>query len=759
MLNKLLDINNKYGLNKFTLLFPKELESEYDENIIHTSIRSIRVVLFITIILFLIGKVIDMIINPEVVRLQIISLSTIIPFLSLMIGLSYSQIFKKYHQYILSFTFLIIGYGLLGMMIDKSEDYAYALGMMLVYPAGIFLYRIKYLFSTITSIISLILINIILISFSEIQSYHLITYNFFFSSLVLICALGAYTVELNKKRNYILNKLLQEEKSKLEDAYEQQSNELLNVELQSNLLFNHAFDGIFILNDQRYEYVNQSFCDIVGYSFHELTSSEFVFLSLLTDESREKLKDIILNWEHKSNISGKYEVEIISKSGEIKILEASIVVITKNNNKQLLGIMRDVTAKVKALRLLQEQNELRQLLVDISSHFINLSPKEAHSELAHSLEVMAHFVNADRAYIFDYNSTTRICSNTYEYCNEGINPVISELQNTRLSDYFAHSFDNNDIVYIPDVMKISDDYTREVLDAQDIKSLIAIPMMNEGMAIGFVGFDFVREYHLYSETDMQMLRIFSYLLVSITLKIQNDNYLIEAIAKAQESDKLKSAFLANLSHEIRTPMNGILGFLNLLKLPGLEKAELDEYIELIKSSGNRLINTLEDIIEISQIDAGNKEVYLGTIYIDEEIQRIAEVFEQQAHDKGLQYKISVELPENKTKIISDIKKIERIMYHLITNAIKFTDSGSISIGIKESENLLEIYIKDTGIGISPLVIDKVFDRFVQADLSISRSHEGSGLGLSIVSEYTKMLGYEIKIDSELGKGTNIHLYI
>jgi len=289
--------------------------------------------------------------------------------------------------------------------------------------------------------------------------------------------------------------------------------------------------------------------------------------------------------------------------------------------------------------------------------------------------------------------------------------------------------------------------------------LIAVPLINDEVPIGFVGFDFVQNYHNYSETDMQMLTIFSHLLVNIKLKLDNENKLVEAKIKAEENDKLKSAFLANLSHEIRTPMNGIIGFMNLLKLPDLTDEERDEYLKLINSSGSRLLSTLDDIIEISHIDSGLSTLNMIMVDLQTELIKFSELCDNKARDKGLDYRININLTDDKRNIKTDIKKLQRIIHHLLCNAIKFTESGSVSFNVYSEYEKIIISIKDTGIGVPEDMKNKIFERFVQADYFLSRNFEGSGLGLAIVKEYANMLNYQIKVESEKGKGSTFYIII
>ena len=243
-------------------------------------------------------------------------------------------------------------------------------------------------------------------------------------------------------------------------------------------------------------------------------------------------------------------------------------------------------------------------------------------------------------------------------------------------------------------------------------------------------------------------------------RIQDINIELEkAREKAEESDRLKSAFLANMSHEIRTPMNGILGFARLLKKPKLTGEEHEMYISIIEQSGDRMLNIINDLIDISKIESGQMEVSVSESKINEQIEYIYSFFKPEAEKKGLQISFKNSLAAEESVVQTDREKIYAILTNLVKNAIKYTHEGAIKFGYKKKRNYLEFYVIDTGIGIAPNKQKIIFDRFVQADLSLSSRYEGAGLGLSITKAYVEMLGGKIWVKSEEEKGSEFYFTI
>ena len=241
--------------------------------------------------------------------------------------------------------------------------------------------------------------------------------------------------------------------------------------------------------------------------------------------------------------------------------------------------------------------------------------------------------------------------------------------------------------------------------------------------------------------------------VDITEQKRTLHELIDAKQKAEESDRLKSAFLANITHELRTPMNGILGFSELLKDPELSTEESTEYVDLIHQSGQRLLTLINELIDIARIESGQTRVQLVDTNINKLLHDLTAFFKLEIRNKGLRLKCTAGLPESESIILTDCAKLIQILTNLVNNALKFTVKGEIEIGYKRVNGTLEFYVKDSGIGIPLSMHEKIFERFIQVDNPLTRNIEGSGLGLSITKAYVAMLGGTIQVESIEGKGS------
>jgi signal transduction histidine kinase/CheY-like chemotaxis protein len=406
---------------------------------------------------------------------------------------------------------------------------------------------------------------------------------------------------------------------------------------------------------------------------------------------------------------------------------------------------------------LKQQIALREVLMELATGFINIPTDQVKDAVQVALEKMARFVESDRAYVFDYDWAADTTSNTFEWCNDGIEPQIDNLQDLPLSmlELWVESHRKGEYIYLSDVLAMDeDDEVRRILEPQGILSLLAVPMMNGTHCLGFVGFDSVRKKHEYSDVELNLLIMFGQLLANVQLRKDMVEQLVAAKEKAEESDRLKSAFLANMSHEIRTPMNGILGFSQLLKQGGLSIDTQHTYLDMIEKSGARMLNIINDIIDISKIESGLVQMRTSETNLHEQVRYVYNLFKAEAESKGL--KLSFQLPTEGEQVWIDKDKLYAVLANLVKNAIKYTPRGAIKFGYRRTSDVFEFYVEDTGIGIPEDRQKAVFERFIQADIADVMARQGAGLGLSISKAYVELMGGKIWLESKVDEGTKFY---
>ena len=229
--------------------------------------------------------------------------------------------------------------------------------------------------------------------------------------------------------------------------------------------------------------------------------------------------------------------------------------------------------------------------------------------------------------------------------------------------------------------------------------------------------------------------------------------LAEAMEKAQAADHLKSAFLAAMSHELRTPLNSIIGFTGIMLqgLVGDLNPEQSKQLGMVRDSAHHLLRLISDVLDISKIEAGQLEIETEPFPIRDAVDKAIGTLTPIAGKKGLS--ITVRVARDVDTITGDRRRVEQILINLLNNAVKFTESGSIRVDIRRKDQMVETRIIDSGIGIKPEDMDKLFKAFQQIDTGLTRRYEGSGLGLSICKKLVEMMGGHIWVDSDWGKGS------
>lgn len=243
------------------------------------------------------------------------------------------------------------------------------------------------------------------------------------------------------------------------------------------------------------------------------------------------------------------------------------------------------------------------------------------------------------------------------------------------------------------------------------------------------------------------------------IETQNEEYriineeLYFAKLKAEESDRLKSAFLANMSHEIRTPMNGILGFSQLLTNPDIPEVDVKQYVDIIQSCGNQLLGIINDLIDISKIEANQITIIETQANINEIINEQLLLFKSKAESKGIKLTVVDLLPDTRSSIVTDAGRLRQILTNLVGNAIKFTKDGFVNFGYTLKGDMLEFYVEDSGIGIPSEFHEVIFERFRQVDTKITEQFGGTGLGLAISKAFIQKMGGDIWVESVEGNGS------
>lgn len=477
-----------------------------------------------------------------------------------------------------------------------------------------------------------------------------------------------------------------------------------------------------------FNYVSKNAERMLGYPTEDWHGEGF-WISKIHPEDRQQATQFCMN-QTKQCKDHEFEYRFVAKNGEIVWLRDFVKVVLENGKpKWLRGLMIDITRSKIAeenLRILSqavEQSPVSIIITDTSGIIQYVNPKFVETSGYNPEEIIGQspkILKSGHTSQKEYKKLWQTISGGGEWRGEFYN-------RRKNGTFYWESANISPIIdakgAITHFISINEEITyRKELDFLLKQKIHEIGIQNE-------------EYKRLNEE------------------------LITAKDRAEESDRLKSAFLANMSHEIRTPMNGILGFAELLKIPDLSGEEQQSYIRVIEKSGIRMLNIINDIVDISKIEAGLMQVDIKDTNINEEIDHIYAFFRPQVEARQLLFWFNKGLPTEEATIKSDSEKIYSILTNLVKNAIKYTDEGSIEFGYLKKGNSLEFYVKDTGIGISADKLETVFNRFIQVGHPNKRAIQGAGLGLSISKAYAEMLGGKIWLESQVDKGSTFYFTI
>jgi PAS domain S-box-containing protein len=502
------------------------------------------------------------------------------------------------------------------------------------------------------------------------------------------------------------------------------------------------------------EYISPGCKKITGYSVKDLVSNHKVhFGSLIHPDDQERVwHEIQKGVQRKRHF--RIEYRIIARNGTEKWVSENGRGLSDHRGQlvSLEGFIADITAEktsgIKLNRELQINQSLAEIGVELLSEKFNA-------------DVLARLV---QDYAMEYtNSSTSVLIVPSLEDNGFIYYIKSEhgIKKQHFSETLVNEQNIPLYSFLESRSSVLDNMPSEVLSlnelgVEDIKPerLIGAPAIINNESAGYLLLTGSPvDYTMYVASIAQ--RFISMFALGL-YRIRAEKALIQAKVKAEESDRLKSMFLSNMSHEIRTPMNAIVGFAEMLHDTDLKRIEKDKFIDAIIRSGDSLLHLINDIIDISKIEAGQLKLTSAECNINELLNELELDFtsELERHRKTnilLHIQKGFNAPE--FRIYTDPVRLRQVLSNLIGNAIKFTDEGFIEIGYRIEAGRLLFYVRDSGVGISPEHQKLIFERFGQVKTQESRNLEGTGLGLTISKNLVGLLGGKLWVDSYPGEGS------
>ena len=532
-------------------------------------------------------------------------------------------------------------------------------------------------------------------------------------------------------------------------------------------VLNTVIDGIIVIDQAGIIHIANAYAEkIFGYSAEEMIGKNVSILMPQPDSHRHD--SYIRNYlqsGHAHIIGVGREVTGLRKNGERFPMELAVSESQISGERFFVGVARDITARKQAERELDEKNREIQASASFDrthGHVMELfsSHNDQHAILQQALASLAESqsILASAVYLYDEWSGSLRCAASFGappglqrecYPGEG---MIGQAAQDRLTHILTAGPD------MPLTIETG-------LFTVTPQAVAATPILYQGKVMGVlvvatteplkprkqaflerlagqmgVGLNNIKQFH-----DLKAL--------SDQLK-QRGREIARKNAQLEDANRLKSEFLANMSHELRTPLNAIIGFSEVLKdgLLGDMPEEQVDYIQDIFDSANHLLSLINDILDLSKIEAGKMELDVSELDLHEVFSNSLSIVKERAHANRIHLELDV--PEELDAMQADGRKVKQILYNLLSNAVKFTPSGGkVTLRARRDGDWLEIAVADTGIGIAADKISRLFRHFEQLDGSLSRKHEGTGLGLVMVKRLAELHGGQVGVESEPNKGS------
>lgn len=441
------------------------------------------------------------------------------------------------------------------------------------------------------------------------------------------------------------------------------------------------------------------------------------------------------------------------------LMEGMISIYKQRKDKEELTLAKEIAelAEQKASTLLRktqiQKTEIETLLK--ASHAV-IDSANFEMTAAKLFEYYHHLIGSEAGYIALVDEQS---PNGYVLSKVGDRQYSDSLFNeclTGFGAFLSEAFTLSQPLSCNDISTVDWITSPEINDK--VTNILMVPLISQRQLIGNICL--LNKEHGFSQSDKNFSKAFADLASLSFQHSKTISELIKAKEKAEESDRLKSAFLANMSHEIRTPMNGIIGFAQMLAMPRITDEKRNNFVKLINNCSNQLLSIINDIIDVSKIEAGQVKLHNSNFSLNQMLEELFVFFKPAMDSKNLAFSLTTGLPDQEAEIKADKGKLRQVLNNLLSNAMKFTHEGSIELayeiqrkGNDQERDYILFRVVDTGVGIPDECLPTIFERFVQVDPSRTRKYGGTGLGLSISRSFVNLMKGEIWVKSVPDKGS------
>ena len=591
-------------------------------------------------------------------------------------------------------------------------------------------------------------------------------------------------IEQRAKTEAIINQIVQAMRGTLvlDEMLQTTANMLqLNLNLSCCIMVQADYQGEMNINyvseaSAARKYFIDSKCGLYPHYRDRLKLGETVVVPNIDGTTAPEIKQIALD--------GGIRSFVIAPLLHQQIELGEIVLLQRDRNRQWsedeIGLIKTIAERcaiaihqAKLFRQIQERAGREETLNQIA-RAIN-SSLDPEFILQKIVQLTGEYFGVDRVVIFCIDVENEQISVRSEWraresvvCIQGFHEPIGEW----LDLLPGTQSQRHQVLYVPTDKKQVELLTKEsaLIEHGEILSSLKTPIYIRGKFFGSISLHTTTKHRVFSQEEVELLKQIADQ-AAITLYNAQSYEVLEKLVKERtqqlEQEKLiseganlaKSDFLSNMSHELRTPLTGILGFSNILlqQIFGPLNAKQQQYIEGVSSCGNHLLELINDLLDLSKVEAGKEELAVETIVVEELCQSCLALVREQCLEQNLELKILI--AADVTNWVADRRRVKQILVNLLSNAVEFTEHGSVTLQVKTSGDNLELSVIDTGIGIDKADQLGLFQPFKQLDRGLNRKYEGTGLGLALSRELARLHGGDITLKSQLRQGSCFTLYL
>ncbi|MEG3439096.1 ATP-binding protein [Pannus brasiliensis CCIBt3594] len=528
------------------------------------------------------------------------------------------------------------------------------------------------------------------------------------------------------------------------------------------LILQGGNDGIWDWNPRtRTLFLSSRWKEMLGYRDEEIANYFETWKNLLHPDDLDRVLDSLQAYLAREIPEYRLEFRLRCKDNSYKWILARGQALWDETGQpiRMAGTHTDINDRKQREKALEIQADRDNLLSRVTRLLIE---NDLDTAIERTLDAIGTFSRAARSYIIQYTPCRQQWSMVYEWCDPDrpeIIPILEQSQNLSIETYpwFSEQLLNGIPIRLNSIEELPPTAIaeREILLPSPTPCLLVVPMLDgAGSTVGYLGLD-ATPGRQWTREDINLARLIGELIAIAQARHRAEIELKEAKEAADRANRAKSEFLANMSHELRTPLNAILGFTRLMARDDHLGREQRDYLGIVNRSGEHLLELINDILEMSKIEAGRTTYNPRTFDLEHLLTNIEEMLQPQARAKGLSsiFDIDADLPRY---VYSDESKLRQVLINLLGNGIKFTESGGVTLRVKaipEKESYRLIFeIEDTGPGITPDDIPKLFEPFVQTETG-RKSQQGTGLGLPISRKFVELMGGTLRVSSLLGRGS------